>query len=137
MPEVDVGIVTYRPDLPQLRRLLASLVDPLVAVDLRIQDNSEDPGIAETIAALAQAPSGGAFRSVDIRRSGANLGFGRGQNAALARGRAPFALVLNQDCVLEPGTLGPLLDAAAASPSTSPRGSCGSFRTSIRRRTTP
>jgi GT2 family glycosyltransferase len=116
MREVDVGIVTYRPDLPQLRRLLASLVDPAVAIDLHIQDNSEDPRIAEAIAAVAEASPEGAFRSVDIRRSGANLGYGRAQNAALARGRAPLALLLNQDCVLEPGTLGPLLDAAIASP---------------------
>ena len=119
MREADACVVTYRPDLPQLRRLLASLAEPAeppVALDLHIQDNSEDARVAEAIAALPEAAAGGAFRTVDIRRSGANLGYGRGQNAAVARGRAPWVLLLNQDCVLEPGTLGPLLDAAAASP---------------------
>jgi GT2 family glycosyltransferase len=117
MREVDVGIVTYRPDLPQLRRLLASLVDPAVALALHIQDNSDDPRIAEAIAALPEARPEAGFRTVDIRRSGSNLGYGRAQNAALARGHAPLALLLNQDCVLEPRTLGPLVDAADASPS--------------------
>jgi len=50
---------------------------------------------------------------VDVRHSGANLGFGKGHNACAARGKAAFLFVLNQDCILEPGTLVPLLDLAA------------------------
>ncbi len=49
-------------------------------------------------------------------RSDANLGFGRGHNAAVARGAAPYALLLNQDCVLEPGVLAALVASATAAP---------------------
>jgi GT2 family glycosyltransferase len=39
---------------------------------------------------------------------------GRGHNANAARGKAPFLLLLNQDCILEPGTLEALLAHAQA-----------------------
>jgi GT2 family glycosyltransferase len=116
--EVDVCIVAYRPDLALLGRLLASLAEPAAAPPARnlfIQDNGDDPATTEAIEALAHAHRD-AFARIDVRRSAANLGYGRGHNAALARGSAPFALVLNQDCVLEPGVLARLVDAAHASP---------------------
>jgi GT2 family glycosyltransferase len=118
MREVDVSIVTYRPDLPLLGRLLASLAEPTRAPltrNLFIQDNGEDPGTTEAIAALARADRANAFARVEVRRSETNLGYGRAHNASLAQGAAPFALVLNQDCVLEPGALEALVDAAEGS----------------------
>ncbi len=115
MREVDVSIVTYRPDRELLRRLVASLAEP-TAQPLRrsvfIQDNSPDPATATELAAEPLLQPGGAFARVDIQRSGTNLGFGRGHNANVARGTAPFVLLMNQDCVVEPGALGALATRA-------------------------
>src|SRR5690348_33877 len=119
MREVDLSIVTYRPDFALLRRLLASLAEPAAAPlarNLLVQDNSGEPRIAEAVASLAEAASGGAFQRVDVQRSPSNVGYGRAHNAAMARGSAPFALLLNQDCVLEPGVLEGLLECAEKGP---------------------
>ncbi|HEX4780632.1 MAG TPA: glycosyltransferase family 2 protein [Usitatibacter sp.] len=117
MAEVDITVVTYQPDLALLSQLVASLAEPAPGVrrNLLIQDNSADPAVAASIAALP-AVKDPAFARVDIERSGANLGFGRGQNAAAARGTAPWIFVLNQDCILEPGVLAPLLEGAGKDP---------------------
>ena len=116
MREVDFAIVTFRPDFALLQQLLASLAEPLATPTRRrlfIQDNSPEPAIAARIAALPELAAGGAFESADVARSAANVGYGRAHNANAARGKAPFFLALNQDCVLEPGALDELLDGAA------------------------
>ncbi len=118
MREVDLSVVTYRPDFALLERTLASVAEPARApLDRRllIQDNSVDAGIAARITVLAQTLCGAVAR-VDVQASPANVGFGRAHNAAVARGSAPFVLLLNQDCILEPDVLEPLLDAAHAGP---------------------
>jgi GT2 family glycosyltransferase len=115
MREVDACIVTYRPDAALLRQLLASLAEPTgqpIRRNLFVQDNSPDAASTALIAAEPLLQPGGAFDRVEIQRSGANLGFGRGHNAAVARGKAAFILLLNQDCILEPGALEALLDRA-------------------------
>jgi len=117
MREVDLSIVAYQPDLPLLRQLLASLAEPPAApvrLNLLIQDNSPDPAATARLVALPELQPGGAFARVDVKHSGANLGFGRGHNANASRGTAPWLLVLNQDCILEPGALDTLLAAAEA-----------------------
>src|SRR3974390_1173340 len=118
MREVDISIVTYRPDLALLAQLLQSLSEPAGAParTLFVQDNSPDPQVAVGLVAMRELQPGGAFARVDVKYSGAHLGFGKGHNATVARGSAPFVLLLNQDCVLEPGVLGKLLDAAAGAP---------------------
>lgn len=115
MREVDISIVTYRPDPALLQQLIESLSEPSGGLvrNLFIQDNGADPGVVATVAALPGLQSGGAFARVDVKHSGANLGFGKGHNANVARGSAAFVLLLNQDCVLEPGVLGRLVDAAS------------------------
>src|SRR5438309_10594816 len=114
MHEVDVGLVTYRPDFPLLQQLLSSLAESatLVRINLLVEDNSEDAAIHRRVRSLAQLQLDGPFARVDIVASRINAGFGRAQNAALARGSAPFALIINQDCVLEPDVLAPLLGEA-------------------------
>ena len=112
MSVVDVSIVTYSPDLSALGELIGSLREQTngVQVHLLIQDNSPDPETATRIErTLATERS---FASVDVQRSRENLGFGRGHNANAARGRAPFLFVINQDCVLEPNVVAPLLETA-------------------------
>ena len=49
---------------------------------------------------------------MDVQRSGENLGFGRGHNANAKRGTAPWILVINQDCIVEPGALARLVATA-------------------------
>ena len=117
MNEVDITVVTYRPDLALLSRLLASLAEPAGTLkrSVFIQDNSPDAATSAAIEALPELRSS-AFARAEVVRSGANLGFGRGHNAAASRGTAPFILVLNQDCIVEPGVLGPLVESAANDP---------------------
>jgi GT2 family glycosyltransferase len=113
---VDVSVVTYRPDLDLLERLFASLANEpgADALRLRVCDNSDDGDATPQIAALPALAAGGAFHSVDLHHSPSNIGFGRGHNANAARGDAPFLFVLNQDCILEPGVLAPLLALATS-----------------------
>jgi GT2 family glycosyltransferase len=116
MREVDLGIVTFRPDTALLRQLLASLAEPLATptrLHLCIHDNSPEPAVTEALRALPELAPGGAFERVDVTRSETNVGYGRGHNAIAKRGAAPFFLALNQDCILEPGVLDRLLDDAA------------------------
>ena len=115
MRAVDVSVVTYDSDPALLRQLFASLAEPVsppVAVNLLIHDNSPRPEGIESLRAELEANP--AFARVDIRRSGENLGFGRGHNANAARGKADWFLVINPDCMLEPGALATLLAAAQA-----------------------
>jgi GT2 family glycosyltransferase len=111
---VDVSIVTYSPDLPSFGKLIGSLREQTndVRVNLLIQDNSPDPAITAQLQQMLAAEQH--FARVDVQSSAENVGFGRGHNANALRGRAPFFFVLNQDCVLEPNVLAPLLAEASS-----------------------
>ncbi|HSS27381.1 MAG TPA: glycosyltransferase family 2 protein [Usitatibacter sp.] len=117
MAEVDISVVTYRPDPAAFARMVESLAEPAAGLrrNLLIQDNSPDPGTAGNLEGLV-APWREAFARVDIARSGANAGFGRGHNAAISRGTSPWILILNQDCIVEPGALAALVESAARDP---------------------
>jgi len=108
MAEVDISVVTYRPDMAFLGILFASLAEPTRAPltrNLFVHDNSADPAIAAEIGRLPGLQPGGAFARVEIHASDSNVGFGRGHNANAARGKATLFFVVNPDCVLEPGAL--------------------------------
>jgi GT2 family glycosyltransferase len=113
---VDVSVVVYRPDLDLLQRLFASIAEQAGDLDLRVyvQDNSDGADRTDAIRTLPSLAPGGAFTRVDIARSASNLGFGRGHNANAARSDAQWLWVLNQDCIVEPNVVGPLIAAAAA-----------------------
>jgi GT2 family glycosyltransferase len=118
MRAVDISIVTYAAELALLQQLLESLAEPTrepLRRHLVIHDNSGDPRVFADIEALARMRQGGAFATVKVERCQANIGFGAGHNANAARGDSAFLLVLNQDCVLEPGALEGLVEAAARS----------------------
>ena len=114
MRGLDVSIVTFRPDLPLLEKLIASIAEQAAekSVAVLILDNTPEADTTERIAALPLLQPGGVFPRIDIRHSPTNVGFGRGHNANAARCTAPFLLVLNPDCVVEPGVLAPLLEIA-------------------------
>ena len=117
MSQIDVSIVTHAPDAGLLESLLASLAEPgPVARHLFIEDNSADPAVVERIRALPSLARPGSFASVSVTRSGRNVGFGGAHNANAARGRSPFLLVINPDCIVEPGALHRLAGIASESP---------------------
>lgn len=114
MRDVDLSVVTWRPEPALLAALLSSLAEaaPALRLHLLVQDNSPEPGTTDEIRAMPELALG--FASVDARASGENLGFGRGHNANARRGKSPWLLVVNQDCVVEPGALERLVEIAAA-----------------------
>ena len=114
MRDVDISVVTYRPDFTLLTKLIASIAEQTtgLAVKFLVFDNSPEPETATRIAALPDLGPGGAFANVDVVHSPANVGFGRGHNANAARGAAAHLFILNQDCILEPNVLVPLIDLA-------------------------
>ncbi len=115
MPAVDVSLVTYRPEPELLARLIESLAESAgrLALHLLVQDNSPQAQEVQAIRAMPEVAAGG-FARVDVGGSGANLGFGRGHNANARRGGSPWLLVVNQDCILEPGALDRLVATAQA-----------------------
>jgi GT2 family glycosyltransferase len=114
MHDVDLSVVAYRPGPGLLDSLLASLAEASGALRLHllVHDNGPEPGVEEAVRA-APAVAGGTFASVVVARPGENLGFGRGHNANARRGASPWLLVVNQDCVVEPGALERLVATAA------------------------
>jgi len=113
MRDVDLSIVTYRPDLALLASLFASLAEAAATLrlNLLVLDNSPEATTADEVGALAKHTSG-AWARVDVQRAGTNLGFGRGHNANATRATSPWLLVINQDCIVEPGALAALVDTA-------------------------
>ncbi len=114
MRDVDLSVVTYRPETELLASLLASLAEAAskLRLHLFVEDNSPEADETESIRAMPELAVG-AFATVDVHRSGENLGFGRGHNANARRGKSPFLLVINQDCIVEPGALERLVETAA------------------------
>ncbi len=115
MRDVDLSVVTFRPETELLASLLGSLAEAsgTLRLHLLVQDNSPEPEHLEAIRAMPELATG-AFASVDVQRSGENLGFGRGHNANARRSQSPWLLVINQDCIVEPGALERLVETAAA-----------------------
>jgi len=117
MLEVDVSLVTYAPDRALLRRLLESLAaaDPHApARHLFVHDNTGADEASAAIEALVRGHEG-RFASVAFTRSPRNVGFGAGHNANAARARSPHLLVINPDCVFEPGAWQALREAVESS----------------------
>jgi GT2 family glycosyltransferase len=100
---IDVVIVSFRCEA-LLRDCLASLRDhpPARPLTVEVVDNASRDGTAEMVRRE--------FGEVRLTENPRNLGFGRANNPALARGDAPYALVLNPDTRLTHGAL----DALAA-----------------------
>ena len=97
-PEVTAIVVNFNAG-DDLREALASIARELAgrAWDGFVVDNASQDGSA----AIAQefAPA------VTLVSNTANIGFGRAVNQALAQARAPFVLIMNPDCRLEPGAM--------------------------------
>jgi GT2 family glycosyltransferase len=100
-PEVTAIIVNFNAG-DELRAALASVASELAgrAWEGIVVDNASQDGSAAIAHEFAP--------SVTLLANAANVGFGRAVNQALARARAPFVLIMNPDCRLEPGAIAAL-----------------------------
>ena len=102
-PDVTAIVVNFNAG-DELRTALASIASELAgrAWEGFVVDNASQDGSAAFAQEFAPA--------VTLISNPANVGFGRAVNQALARARAPFVLIMNPDCRLQPGAL-PALEA--------------------------
>lgn len=108
---VDVSVIVVNWNT---RDLLLQCLDSVrrVSADVRVEtiviDNASDDGSAESVSRL--------FPEVTLVRNGENLGFSAANNQGLARAGGRYALLLNSDAVLKPGTLEQVLSLADVTP---------------------
>ena len=97
-PEVTAIVVNFNAG-DELRVALSSIAEELAGRpwDGFVVDNASRDGSGAI--ALDFAPA------VTLVANPANVGFGRAVNQALAHARAPFVLIMNPDCRLQPGAL--------------------------------
>ncbi len=112
---INALIVVHRPRLAEFTACLDALRQARsegVDLQLRLWHNDEGPaataGLEETYSRLQ---AGGL--PLQVEGSQGNIGFGRGVNALLPHVDAPYALVLNQDAIPEPGSIARLAATAA------------------------
>jgi N-acetylglucosaminyl-diphospho-decaprenol L-rhamnosyltransferase len=100
-PALDVVVVSYR-TRELLRACLRSLERRTQANQrVVVVDNASGDGSVELVAAE--------FPDVDLVAAPRNLGFAAAANTGIARGHAPYVLVLNPDTEVPPETLDTLL----------------------------
>ncbi len=109
MPEVSV-IIVNRDGRDSLARCLTSVREAARGRDWEVvvADNASTDRSPELCAEK--------FPEVRLLRTGANLGFARANNLALAESRAPFVLFLNPDTALFPGAVDTLLEGLRQDP---------------------
>jgi N-acetylglucosaminyl-diphospho-decaprenol L-rhamnosyltransferase len=99
---VRVVVVTYSPG-PALEAFLGSLDKATDRpVEIVLADNGSTDGVPEAAARTA---------GVELRRSGANLGYGAAANLGARDAPQDWVVVANPDVTWEPGALDALLDA--------------------------
>lgn len=91
---------------PYLRQAVASIADVPDIAEVIIVDNASGDGSLDL---LAPAPN------LVVVRNESNLGFAAACNIGIARSASEFVLLLNPDCVVEPGALRRLLAVMASS----------------------
>ncbi len=104
---VDVVVVNYNGgDL--LLRAVAAVLASTVPLRLTLVDNASTDGSAAEIQTR--------FPEVIVLQNSRNLGFAAAANQGLRAGDAPFVLLLNPDCLLEPDTLEQMLQVLEKHP---------------------
>ena len=108
-PSLSASVVVYRPDLDELERTLASLVQAASAahgagllrdVSLTVIDNgSPDPAALDLV--IEHAGQGIEWLTWSVVRGQGNVGYGRGHNLAIRSTSADHHLVLNPDVLLD------------------------------------
>lgn len=101
---VTVIMVTYNS-----RHVLEHSLPPLRGVRrVILVDNASQDGTLDEVARL--------LPQAQVVRNSVNVGFGRANNIGLGMVTTAYALLLNPDCVLSPGALDQLLEAAQRYP---------------------
>ncbi|MDQ3850831.1 MAG: glycosyltransferase, partial [Actinomycetota bacterium] len=109
-PRVSILVVTYEHAGEIDACLDAALAqqDADLAVEVIVADNASSDGTRERVRARAPA--------VRLLAMGANRGFAAAMNAAFAASSGELVLILNPDCVMDPGCVAALRDRLAARP---------------------
>ena len=103
---LQISIVTYRPDLRILERVLRKLelaigaaraAGALKSVHLALIDNSEDPVIAQRVFEIGRARFNDAGVRLILRHGHSNIGYGAAHNLVLHGTGADYHLVMNPD----------------------------------------
>lgn len=116
LPDVDVTAVTFN-SARSIEDFLDSLLEldyPMGQLSLCLVDNASTD---DTLALIERRTDHlrSRLRSVTVERR-PNLGFGTGQNFAIAKGSAPFILITNVDLRFEPSALRTLVGRAQSDP---------------------
>jgi len=107
MPRVSVIIVSWN-TRELLRQSLASVVASPLVLETFLVDNNSTDGSVEMVRAE--------FPHVTVIANDVNVGFGLGNNQALALVKGEFVLLLNPDAQLEDGALDRLVEALDREP---------------------
>jgi len=97
-----------------LRQCVQALLNSTEHSRLTVVDNASTDRSAENLQNLY-----GNQQGVEFLFNPSNLGFGPAINAVAHRSKADWILILNPDCILEPGTLGMLKAALEKDPAAS------------------
>lgn len=111
MPATASVIIVAADSGPSLRECVAHALASSAPVELIIVDNASNDGVPQAIANASQ--NDGRVRMLYNR---ANLGFGPAVNVGARAAKGEALLVLNPDCMLEPGTLARMLEVLHAHP---------------------
>ncbi len=109
-PPVSVIVVNFNAGA-LLSECVGAVLRSTVPVEVIVADNGSDDGSVELLRERV-----GGDRRVRILENGANLGFSRANNLALAETTGEFLLFLNPDCVIGPDTLERMLAVMADRP---------------------
>jgi len=108
-PEISITIAHWnRFDI--LAQCVESILncDPKLSIEIIVVDNASSDDSVERIRE--------AYPGVKLLCHTTNRGFGAAHNLAIRHARAPYVLVLNNDCELEHGCLASMLDFMEAHP---------------------
>jgi nucleoside-diphosphate-sugar epimerase/GT2 family glycosyltransferase len=111
---LSASVVLYKPDLPAVERTLLALQQAVLVAkqhyalrpSLTLIDNSDDPVLYLAITSWFEG-----FRdrvpdwSLQLTRSSGNVGYGRGNNLAIAHARSDYHAVINPDLFVDADAL--------------------------------
>lgn len=106
LPRVSAVVLAWRAE-PWLRRCVTSLLgSEKVDIDVVLVDNGCTTDDVEVLGELDR---------VQIVRPGRNLGYAEGNNVGVAASAGDYVALVNQDAIVEPGTLSRLVEELAIS----------------------
>lgn len=109
-PLLSAVIVNYNSG-PIIVEAIEAVLASALPVEVIVSDNASTDWSPELVGDLAARDS-----RVRVIRNAENLGFARANNIGLEQGAGDYLLVLNPDCVLQPGTLETMVEALRADP---------------------